>query len=155
MLLPEFQPDKLTLALEQAIYSAHTHRNTNLGLTILILHDWKHTPYLARNVHTTCVQQIATNPRTHANQQQNQPKYKLHIYIVANSKALSQLDASNIYNALNTSLTQEYRHITQTTKIGTTLLNATTIDCSKSYTNTPTPTLLHSNTTILQTKSYK
>ena len=99
ILLPEFQSDKLTIELEQAIYSAHTHRNANPILTILILPDWKHTPYLARNLHTNIVQQIATITHTHdANQHQKYPKYNLPIYLLANSKALSQLDASNIYN---------------------------------------------------------
>jgi len=48
--LPEFQPDKLTTALEQANYNAHTHRDTNHSSKILILPDRKHTPYLARNL---------------------------------------------------------------------------------------------------------
>ena len=33
-------------------------------------------------------------------------------------------------------------------------MDATNIDCSKSYTNTPTPTLTHPDTTILQTKTH-
>ena len=39
MSLPEIQPNKLTTTLEQAIYSADTHRNANPSLTILILPD--------------------------------------------------------------------------------------------------------------------
>ena len=152
--LLEFQPDKLTIALEQAIYIAHSHRNTKPSLTILILPDRKHTPYFARNLHTNYVQQIATIPHTHAIQHQNHPKYNLHIYLVANSKARSQLDASNIYNTLNTSLIQAYGQRTQIIKIVTTLRDATTLDCNKSYTNTPTPHIPHHITMILQTKSH-
>ncbi len=63
MSLPEFHPNKLTTAMEQAIYSVHTTRNHTPSLTILILPDWKHTPYLARNLHTNYVQHIATIPK--------------------------------------------------------------------------------------------
>ena len=63
--LPEFQPNKLTKALEQAIYSAHTHKDTQYSATILILPNWKHTPYLARNLHINYIQNIVTLPHTH------------------------------------------------------------------------------------------
>jgi hypothetical protein len=56
--LPEFQPDKLKTTIEQAIYSAHTHKNNNPILLILTVPGWKHTPYLARNLHTTNVKQL-------------------------------------------------------------------------------------------------
>jgi hypothetical protein len=35
--LPEFQPNNLTKALEQAIYSAHSNKESNLSATVLIL----------------------------------------------------------------------------------------------------------------------
>ena len=76
------------------------------------------------------------------------------IYLVANSKALTQLDAPNIHNTLNTSLIQAYGHKTQAHMINTTRLDSTNIDCSKSYTNNPTPTQARPNTTILQTKQH-
>jgi len=113
--------------------------------------------YLARNLHTTYVEKIATFPHTHTKQQHNHSKYNLHVYLVAKSKALyyiSRLDATNIYNSLTTSLTQEYGKRSQTTKIDATLSDAHTIDSSKSYTNTTTPILPHTTTTILQTKTY-
>jgi len=154
MSLPDFQPNKLTTALEQAVYNAHTHRNYTSSLIILILPDWKHTFYIARNLHTNYVQQIATIALTHATHHQHHPKYNLHIYVVANSKALSQLDAPRIHNTLNTSLTSEYGHRTQTHMIVTTRFDATNIDCSKSYTNTPAPTLSRPITSVLQTKPH-
>jgi len=155
MSLPEFQPDKLTTALDQAIYNAHTHRNDNPSLTTLILPDMTHAPYLARNLHTSYVQQIATLPHTHAKQHHNHPRYNLHVYLVAKSKALSQLHATNIYiNAQTTFLTKEYGQRAQITKIDMTLLDAQIIDCSESYTSTPTPILSHYTTTILQTKTH-
>ena len=136
MSLPEFHHNKLTTALEQAIYSAHTNKNHTSSLTILILPDWKHTPYLARNLHTDYVQHIATIPHTHTTQHQQRPKYNLHIYLVANSIALTQLDATHIHNTLNTTLTQTYGLRTQTYMIDTTRPDATSIDSRKSYTNT-------------------
>ena len=63
--LPEFQPNKLTKALEQAIYIAYTHKDAQPTATILILPDWKHTPYLARNIHTNYTPKIVTRPHTH------------------------------------------------------------------------------------------
>jgi hypothetical protein len=151
MSLPEFPHNKLTTALEQAIYSAHTNKNHAPSLTILILPDWKHTPYLARNLHTDYVQHIATITHIHTTQNQQRPKYNLHIYLVANSKALTQLDATHIHNTLNTILTQTYGLRTQTYMIDTTRPDATSIDSRKSYTNTPAPTQSRPNTIILQT----
>ena len=65
MSLPELHHNKLTTALAQAIYIAHTNKNHASSLTILIPPDWNHTPYLARNLHTNYVQHIATIPHTH------------------------------------------------------------------------------------------
>jgi hypothetical protein len=88
--LLEFQDEKLTATLEKAICSAHTHKNNNPSLTILILSDWKHTPYFARNLHTAYVKNCHSTTYTH---QKPTPvlKYNLHVYLVANSKALSQV----------------------------------------------------------------
>ena len=66
--LLELQPNKLTKALEQAIYSAHTHKDTQPSAPILILPDWKHTPYLARKLHTNYTQKLVTLP-PHTQQQ--------------------------------------------------------------------------------------
>ena len=63
--LPEFKPNKLTNALEQAIYSAHTHKDTQSSASILILPEWKHTPYLARNLHTNYIPKIVILTHTH------------------------------------------------------------------------------------------
>jgi hypothetical protein len=98
--LPEFQPDKLTKALEQSIYNAHKKRETNHSATILILPDWKYTPYLARSLHTKYVQTIATLPHTNTTQGKQHTQYNLNIYIIANSKAQTRLDATNIQDTL-------------------------------------------------------
>jgi len=119
---------------------------------ILILPDWKRTPYLARNLHTNYVQKIATLPHTHTEQQHNHSKYNMQVYLVVNSKAISQLDATNIHNTLTTTLTREYGQRAQITTNDTTLSDEQNIDSSKSYTNTPTPALPHDTTSILQTK---
>jgi hypothetical protein len=77
--LPEFQPNKLTKAVEQAIYSAHTHKDTQPSASLLILPDWKHTAYLARNLHTNYIKKCHTPTHTHNNNrhshQKIQPKH--------------------------------------------------------------------------------
>ena len=71
------------------ISTLHTHNDTQPSASILILPDSKHTPYLARNLHTNYIQKIVTLPHTHATTIGTHPrKYNLNIYIVANSKAL-------------------------------------------------------------------
>jgi hypothetical protein len=60
--LPGYQPAQLTVALEQAIYSAHAHRHTQPSSHVLILPNWQHSPYLARNLHTSYVQKLASIP---------------------------------------------------------------------------------------------
>jgi len=84
--LPEFQPNKPTKALEQAIYSAHTHKDSQPIASILLLPDWKHPPYLNRNLHMNYSQKIVTLPHTHTTIGTRPIKYNLNIYIVANSK---------------------------------------------------------------------
>jgi hypothetical protein len=88
--LPEFQPNKLTRALEQAIYT-HKNKDTQPSASILILPDWKPTPYLARNLHTNYIPKNVTLPHTHTTIGTHPRKYNLNIYIVANSKALTLL----------------------------------------------------------------
>jgi len=48
---PEYKAEKLKTALEEAIHNAHAHRHTTPSSHILILPNWVHTPYLARNLH--------------------------------------------------------------------------------------------------------
>ena len=154
MSLPKFQPDNLTTALEQSHMNrlCPQERQPKPNDTYTPRLEIHNTP--ARSLHTNYVPKIATLPHTHTKHQHNNSKYNLHVYLVANSKALSQLDATNIHNALTTSLSQEYGQRLQTTKIDTTLSDAQNIDSSKSYTNTPTKVLSHITTEILQTKTH-
>jgi hypothetical protein len=148
--LPEFQPDKLTKALEQAIYSAHTHKDSSPSATILILPDWKHTPYLSRNLHTNYVQKIATVPHTPTSHGTSKTKYNLNIYLVANSKALSTLDPHTIYDKLRSTLTLEQsKSIIH--KFHTYSEDAIHIDSRTIYSTTPTPTRQHHTTIIPHT----
>jgi len=59
----------LMASLEQAIYNAHTHKETIQSAIKRIIPDWKHIPYLARNLHTNYVRKLATFPHTHTNHQ--------------------------------------------------------------------------------------
>jgi hypothetical protein len=55
---------------------------------------------------------------------------------------------------MNMALTRAYGHIVQTTLFDTTTLDATNIDSSTSYNDTPTPIQIHQTTTILDTKPH-
>jgi hypothetical protein len=60
--LPSYIADHLTSTLEQALYSAHAHRHTQPSSHILILPNWQHSPYLARNLHSTYSQKLTSIP---------------------------------------------------------------------------------------------
>jgi hypothetical protein len=73
------------------------------------------------------------------------------VYIIANSKALTLLDANNIQTTFNEALTQAYDQRVRTTRIDTTKPDANDVDCSTSYKDTPIPVHLHTTISILQT----
>jgi len=152
--LPEFQPDKLTKALEQAIYSAHTHKNSHPSATILILPEWKHTPYLARNLHTKYIQKIVTLPHTHTTIGNPPGKYNLNIYLVANQKALNLIEPNTTQQTMNIALTQAYGHTINTKLIDTNTPDALTIDSNTSYKEIPAPIRKPHTPTILHTKPH-
>jgi len=60
--LPAYKVEHLTKALEQAMYIAHAHRHTQPSSHILILPNWKHSPYLARNFHSSYTQRLTSIP---------------------------------------------------------------------------------------------
>jgi ribonuclease HI len=152
--LPEFQPDKLTKALEQAIYSAHSHKNNQPSATILILPDWKHTPYLARNLHTNYIQKIVTLPHTHTTTRTQPRKYNLNIYLVANQKALNLIEPNTTQQTMNMALTQTYGHTINTKFIEINTQDAITIDSITAYNEIPAPAHIPHTPTILHTKPH-
>jgi hypothetical protein len=103
-------------ALEQAIYSAHAHRHTSPSSHILILPNWEHSPYLARNLHTSYAQKITSIPYYPIySKQPNNNKPKLNIYLIANEKALSLLNHQHILATLRSvlnNITGKLAHIT-------------------------------------------
>jgi hypothetical protein len=93
--IPDCIADKLTKALEQALYNAHTHQHTKLSSHIFILPKWEHTLYLARNLHSAYVKKLAPTPYqppTPTTHEKHKPE--LNIYLVANEKALSIINHS-------------------------------------------------------------
>jgi ribonuclease HI len=105
--IPEYTPYRLKQALEQAIYSAHAHRHTSPSSHILILPNWEHSPYLARNLHSTYAQKLTSIPYYPIyNKQPNTSKPKLNIYLIANEKALALLNHQHITNTLRLALTK-------------------------------------------------
>jgi hypothetical protein len=105
--LPEYTPDKLKQALEQAIYSAHAQRHISPSSHILILPNWEHSPYHDRNLHTSYVQKITSIPYYPIhNKQPHNSKPKLNIYIVANERALALINKPKTINTLQAALTE-------------------------------------------------
>jgi hypothetical protein len=80
-----YKAEHLTTTLEQALYSAHAHRHTQPSSHILILPNWQHSPYLARNLHFSYVQNLTSISYlpTH-NTKKHKNNTKLNIYLVAN-----------------------------------------------------------------------
>jgi hypothetical protein len=60
--LREYKAEELKVALEQVICSAHAYRHTSPNSQILILPNWIHTPYLARNLHKSYIQKLTSIP---------------------------------------------------------------------------------------------
>ena len=81
--LPAYKAENMTTALEQALYSAHAHRHTQPSSHILILPNWQHSPYLARNLHSAYVQKLTSIPYLPTHNAKKLKKTKLNIYLVS------------------------------------------------------------------------
>ena len=76
------------------------------------------------------------------------------MFLVVNSKALTKLDATNIQDTLNKTLTYEYGQQIHTTIIDTTQKDVHAINNTKIYTENPAPVNSHTITRILDTKPH-
>ena len=88
------------------MYNARPHKHTTPSSHILILPNWVHTPYLARNLHKFYTQKLTSipyHPNSTAPPHKRNPK--LNIYLVANEKALARLDQPTILHILRDALT--------------------------------------------------
>ena len=99
--VPFQTPQSLRRALEHAVYSAHHQRRHNPSATVLILPSWTHSPYLAKHLRgSPYVHKIMTIPaRRVTAHPSNLPvsnslaaNQHMHVYLVANSLALQDLD---------------------------------------------------------------
>ncbi len=138
MALPAYQTDHLTTALEQKLYSAHAHQHNQHNSHILILPNWQHSPYLARNLHSAYVQKLTSIPYLPAhNAKKLKNNTKLNIYLVANEKALKLLDSDYIthtlHETLSTILGRDTQPITFTLNL-TNPPNSTTTKFTKTHT---------------------
>jgi hypothetical protein len=134
--LPKYKAGKLKTALEQAIYSAHAHRHTSPSSQLIILPNWIHTPYLARNLHKSHTQKltyIPFRPISTAPLQKCNPK--LNIYLVANEKALSILDQPKMLHTLREEFTKIEGAKTSAISLILTMKDPQHIDNSQSYTD--------------------
>jgi len=100
LIITYYTVDKLTKTLEQALYSAHAHHHTKPSSHILILPNWEHTPYLARNLHSAYVKKLASIPYQPPTPTTQEKQKKKNIYLVANEKALRLINHSLVTTAL-------------------------------------------------------
>ena len=104
--LPIYTAGKLKQALEQGIYSAHAHRHTSPSSHILLLPNWEHIPYLARNLRTSYVHKltfILYYPTSTPTPNTRRPK--LDIYLVSSERDLAILDRTHILTTLRKAIT--------------------------------------------------
>lgn len=137
--IPEHKAQNLTKALEQALYSAHPHRCTAPSFTILLLPAWQHTPYLARNLHTRHIQKITSIPLHPPSELASTKTYNINIYLVANPKALSIINVTQVVTQLAAGIREIYNTTPDHISIHTDRQDPKTLDCSKKYDEAPPP----------------
>ncbi len=108
-----YKAEQLTTTLEQAMNNAYAHRHTRPSSHILILSNWQHSPYLARNLYSSYTHKLTSIPYL---QSQNTPKQthnmRLNIYLVVNEKALGLFSHDYITHTLHDTLSSLLGHDT-------------------------------------------
>ena len=132
--LPTYKAEHLATALEQAVYSAHAHRRSQPSSHILILPDWQHSSYLARNLHSAYVQKLTSIPYlpTH-NSKKHKNNTKLNIYLVANEKAPRLLNPNYITHTLHETLSSILGQDIQPITLTFNLKDLAQLDSSQAY----------------------
>jgi hypothetical protein len=107
LVLSAYKAEQLTTVLAQASYIAHAHRHTQPSSRILILPNWQHSTYLARDLHSSDIQKLISIPYLHTQNTHKTPhNTRLNIYLVANEKALRLLDQDYVTHTLNAALSR-------------------------------------------------
>ncbi len=110
------------------MYNAHAHRHTQPSSHILILPNWQHSPYLARNLQINLdpIPPIPQHPKsTHT--------AKLNIYLVANEKALQLLNHYHVIHTLREALSCHLDQETQPIKLNLNIKDSPHLDNSQAY----------------------
>ena len=132
--LPAYKTEQLATALEQALYIAHAHRHTQASSHILILPNWQHSPYLARNLHSSYSQKLASNSFLQSqNTQTHTHNTRLDIYLVANEKALRIVNHDNITHTLHATLSRLLGRDTHPRILNLNLNDPTHLNNSQAY----------------------
>ena len=116
------------------MYNAHAHRHTQPSSHILIFPNWQHSPYLARNLHSSYVQKLTSIPYlpTHSAKKLKN-NTKLNIYLVANEKALRLLDPDYITQTLHETLSTILGRNAQPITLTLNLQDPSQLDSSQAY----------------------
>ena len=134
LVLPAYKAEHLTTTLEQAQHSALAHRHTQPSSHILILPIWQHSPYLARNRHSSYTQKITSisylqphNTKKHTN------NTKINTYFVANEKAFQLLNHDCITHTLHETLSTILGRDSQPISLNLNLKNPAHLDNKQAY----------------------
>ena len=116
------------------MYIARAHRLTHTSNHNLILPNWQHSLYLARNLHSSYTQKLASTPHF---QPQNTQKLthntRLNIYLVANEKSLRLLDHDYVTHTLHETLSRLLGRDTHPITLNLNLNDPTHLDNSQTY----------------------
>jgi hypothetical protein len=131
---PAYKAEQLTTALEQALYNAHAHRHTQPCSYILILPNWQHSPYLARNLNSSYTQKLTSIPYLQSqNTQKHTHSTRFNIYLVDNEKALRLLNHDYITHTLHDTLSSLLCQDTQLITLNLHLNDPTHLDNNQAY----------------------
>jgi hypothetical protein len=132
--LPSYKAEHLTTSLERALYSAHAHRHTQPSSHILILPNWQHSPYPARNLHSSYTQKLPSIPYLQAQTtQKHTHNTRLNIYLFANEKALRLLIQDYITHTLHETLPNLLGQNAQPITLNINLTDPIHLDISDAY----------------------
>jgi hypothetical protein len=139
--LPYYTPIKLKQAREQALYNAHAHRHASPSKHILLLPNWGHSPYLARNLHTAHILKLTSISFYPTHTPTPTTRNPIHnVYLVSNEKVLALLDRTHILTTLHTAITKLTRRISPAISLNLCKQDPQHIDNHTTYTD-PCPNI--------------
>ena len=147
--LPDYKAKQVTTALEKALYNAQAHCHAEPSSHILILPNWQHSPYLARNLHSSYTPKLSSIPYLQPpnNTHNSTHNTKNNIYLVANEKAFRLLDKNYGKHTLHDTLSRILGRDIQPIALNLSLNDPTHLASRQAYKDTypSSPSMPHTN----------